>query len=253
MGILISIIIGVVVVTLFIILNARNLKKLEKLDDFSEEISEREDFEEDDNENTGFLENKSEYQEEINDRDMFGKETVSMNNSTKSLEYSEEENIEYSKHIYFAKEDMASGNFKGARKKLEKAAKISMRGNYELGKYYYYYENDIQNSKKMLSSAFNGGIKEAAYYLGLLEEKSGSFEAAKDWYNAGAEKGDITSIVKLGKNAEEQEDYENAEKFYLKLAGTKDAEAMYNIVRLYFKQNMIEKVTEWQQKILNES
>lgn len=253
MGILISIIIGVVVVTLFIILNARNLKKLEKLDDFSEEISEREDFEEDDNENTGFLENKSEYQEEINDRDMFGKETVSMNNSTKSLEYSEEENIEYSKHIYFAKEDMASGNFKGARKKLEKAAKISMRGNYELGKYYYYCENDIQNSKKMLSSAFNGGIKEAAYYLGLLEEKSGSFEAAKDWYNAGAEKGDITSIVKLGKNAEEQEDYENAEKFYLKLAGTKDAEAMYNIVRLYFKQNMIEKVTEWQQKILNES
>ena len=120
------------------------------------------------------------------------------------------QDIEYLKHIYFAKENIISGNFKEARKRLEKAAKISMRGNYELGKYYYYCENDIQNSKKMFSSAYNGGIKEAAYYLGLLEEKSGNFDAAKDWYNTGAEKGDIMSIVKLGKTAEAQEDYENA-------------------------------------------
>ncbi len=253
MGILVSIIIGIVAITLFIILNARNLKKLEKMDDFSEEIREREDFEEDENENADFLENQTEYQEEIDDRDMLGEETVSINNSPKSVENIGEENIEYSKHIYFAKEDITSGNFKDARKRLERAAKISMRGNYELGKYYYYCENDIQNSKKMSSYAYNGGIKEAAYYLGLLEEKSGNLEAAKDWYNAGAEKGDIMSIVKLGKTAEEQEDYENAEKFYLKLADTKDAKAMYNIVRLYFKQNMIEKVLEWQQKLLNES
>lgn len=230
MGILISIIVGIGSIALFIILNARNSKKMEELDDFAGEMKERKAFKE--NNNTDFLENAYKYQKKMNS---YGQD------------------IEYSKHIYFAEENIISGNFKEARKRLEKAAKISMRGNYELGKYYYYCENDIQNSKKMFSSAYNGGIKEAAYYLGLLEEKSRNFDAAKDWYNTGAEKGDIMSIVKLGKTAEAQEDYENAEKFYLKLAGTKDAKAMYNIVRLYFKQNMIEKVVEWQQKLLNES
>lgn len=54
---------------------------------------------------------------------------------------------------------------------------------------------------------------------------------------AGAENGEINSIIRLGKIAEEKKDYEEAESIYLKIADTKNAELIYNLVRIYFKQN----------------
>ena len=69
---------------------------------------------------------------------------------------------------------------------------------------------------------------------------------------AGAENGEINSIIRLGKIAEEKKDYEEAESIYLKIADTKNAELIYNLVRIYFKQNKREKIMEWQEKLLNE-
>ena len=93
MGILISIIVGIGSIALFIILNARNSKKMEELDDFAGEMKERKAFKE--NNNTDFLENEYKYQKKMN---------------------SYWQDIEYLKHIYFAKENIISGNFKEARK-----------------------------------------------------------------------------------------------------------------------------------------
>ena len=90
------------------------------------------------------------------------------------------------------------------------------------------------------------------YYIGLIEEESGNYEIAKGWYVAGAENGEINSIIRLGKIAEEKKDYEEAESIYLKIADTKNAELIYNLVRIYFKQNKREKILEWQEKLLNE-
>ena len=62
----------------------------------------------------------------MNNTDWFGQKSVSINDiveldySQKSVEYSEEENLEYSKHIYFARENIIGGNFKIARKNLGK-------------------------------------------------------------------------------------------------------------------------------------
>ena len=64
MGILISIIVGIGSIALFIILNARNSKKMEELDDFAGEMKERKAFKE--NNNTDFLENAYKYQKKMN-------------------------------------------------------------------------------------------------------------------------------------------------------------------------------------------
>ena len=121
-----------------------------------------------------------------------------------------------------------------------------------LGKFYYYCKKDRQNAVSMFSFAYNDGVKEAAYYLGMIEEIEGNTQLALDWYNEGMKKGDINSTIRLGKIAEENKDYEKAEELYLKTIDTKDARIIYNLVNLYFKQNRKEKVVEWQKKLLNE-
>ena len=238
MEIVISIIIGIAIV--FIMINFINRKKMDEFDDFSRKKENKENKEETDN------------------VDRFGHKITSIDDIVEvdySQNYEEndkERDRKYRHIIFFAYENIISGNYRMAREKLEMAAGLKARGNYELGKFYYYCKSDNQNAVNMFRFAYNDGINEAVYYLGKIEEESGNIELAIDWYNEGAKKGDINSITRLGKIAEEKNDYKKAEEFYLKAADTKDAGEIYNLVNLYFKQDRRQKVVEWQKKLMNE-
>lgn len=221
-------------------MNFRNRKRMYEFDDFSRKKENMENEEESDN------------------VDRFGHRVVSIDDIVE-VDYSqnyegneEERNEEYQKSIFFAHQSIILGNFERAKKELERAAGLKMRGNYDLGKFYYYCKKDIQNAINMFNFAYNDGVKEAAYYLGMIEEREGNTQLALDWYNEGMKKGDINSTIRLGKIAEENKDYEKSEELYLKAIDTKDARIIYNLVNLYFKQNRKEKVVEWQKKLLNE-
>ena len=238
MEIVISIIIGIAIV--FIMINFINQKKMDEFDDFSRKKENKENKEETDN------------------VDRFGHRVVSIDDIVE-VDYSQnyegndkERDRKYRHIIFFAYENIISGNYRIAREELEMAAGLKARGNYELGKFYYYCKSDNQNAVNMFRFAYNDGINEAVYYLGKIEEESGNIELAMDWYNEGAKKGDINSITRLGKIAEEKNDYKKAEEFYLKAADTKDAVGIYNLVNLYFKQDRRQKVVEWQKKLMNE-
>jgi len=240
MEILISVLIVVIGIVILIIMNFRNRKRMYEFDDFSRKKENMENEEESDN------------------VDRFGHRVVSIDDIVE-VDYSqnyegneEERNEEYQKSIFFAHQSIILGNFERAKKELERAAGLKMRGNYELGKFYYYCKKDIQNAINMFNFAYNDGVKEAAYYLGMIEEREGNTQLALDWYNEGMKKGDINSTIRLGKIAEENKDYEKSEELYLKAIDTKDARIIYNLVNLYFKQNRKEKVVEWQKKLLNE-
>ena len=239
MEILIAVLIVVIGIVILIIMNFRNRKKMYEFDDFSRKKENRENEEESDN------------------VDRFGHRVVSIDDIVEvdylqNYEGNEEErNEEYQKSIFFAHQSIILGNFERAKKELERAAGLKMRGNYELGKFYYYCKKDIQNAINMFNFAYNDGVKEAAYYLGMIEEGAENDGLAQDWYNEGAKNGEINSIIRLGKIAEEKKNYEEAESIYLKIADTKNAELIYNLVRIYFKQNKREKILEWQEKLLN--
>lgn len=240
MEILISVLIVVIGIVILIIMNFRNRKRMYEFDDFSRKKENMENEEESDN------------------VDRFGHRVVSIDDIVE-VDYSqnyegneEERNEEYQKSIFFAHQSIILGNFERAKKELERAAGLKMRGNYDLGKFYYYCKKDIQNAINMFNFAYNDGVKEAAYYLGMIEEREGNTQLALDWYNEGMKKGDINSTIRLGKIAEENKDYEKSEELYLKAIDTKDARIIYNLVNLYFKQNRKEKVVEWQKKLLNE-
>ena len=126
MEIVIAIIIGIAIV--FIMMNFRNRKKMDEYDNFSRE-----------------RENKNRKNDEETDNvDRFGHRVVSIDDIVE-IDYSnnyhgsdEARNEEYQKIIFYAYEDMFFGDFKRAKEKLEKASSLSIKGNYELGKFYYY-------------------------------------------------------------------------------------------------------------------
>ena len=258
-------------------MNFRNRKKMDEFNDFSREMQEREkrkrkvheiekyeaeeraSFSESDyDENRISLESVPKQNEKTANIDKFGVKIVSLDDIVTEdygkdfIEYDKKESEEYQENIRTANIFIMSGFFGEARDRIAESLKFSQRANYELGKYYYYCEKDNQSAVNALNLAYNSGIKEAMYYIGMIEEESGNYEIAKGWYMAGAENGEINSIIRLGKIAEEKKDYEEAESIYLKIADTKNAELIYNLVRIYFKQNKREKILEWQEKLLNE-
>ena len=258
-------------------MNFRNRKKMDEIDDFSREMQEREKrkrkvreiekYEAEErasfsesvyNENRISSESVPKQNEKTANIDKFGVKIVSLDDIVTEdygkdfIEYDKKESEEYQENIRTANIFIMSGFFGEARDRIAESLKFSQRANYELGKYYYYCEKDNQSAVNTLNLAYNSGIKEAMYYIGLIEEESGNYEIAKGWYVAGAENGEINSIIRLGKIAEEKKDYEEAESIYLKIADTKNAELIYNLVRIYFKQNKREKILEWQEKLLNE-
>ena len=277
MEILISVLIVVIGIVILIIMNFRNRKKMDEIDDFSREMQEREkrkrkvreiekykaeeraSFSESAyNENRISSESVPKQNGKTSNVDTLGMKIVSLDDIVTEdygkdfIEYDKKESEEYQKNIRTANIFIMSGFFGEARDRIVESLKVSQRANYELGKYYYYCEKDNQSAVNALNLAYNSGIKEAMYYIGLIEEESGNYEIAKGWYVAGAENGEINSIIRLGKIAEEKKDYEEAESIYLKIADTKNAELIYNLVRIYFKQNKREKILEWQEKLLNE-
>ena len=277
MEILISVLIVVIGIVILIIMNFRNRKKMDEFDDFSREMQEREKrkrkvreiekYEAEErasfsesayDENRISLESEPKQNEKTANVDKFGVKIVSLDDIVTEdygkdfIEYDKKESEEYQENIRTANIFIMSGFFVEARDRIAESLKFSQRANYELGKYYYYCEKDNQSAVNALNLAYNSGIKEAMYYIGLIEEESGNYEIAKGWYVAGAENDEINSIIRLGKIAEEKEDYEEAESIYLKIADTKNAELIYNLVRIYFKQNKREKILEWQEKLLNE-
>ncbi|WP_455045438.1 tetratricopeptide repeat protein [Leptotrichia trevisanii] len=277
MEILISVLIVVIGIVILIIMNFRNRKKMDEFDDFSREMQEREkrkrkvreiekyeaeekaSFSESDyDENRISLESVPKQNEKTANIDKFGVKIVSLDDIVTEdygkdfIEYDKKESEEYQENIRTANIFIMSGFFGETRDRIVESLKFSQRANYELGKYYYYCEKDNQSAVNALNLAYNSGIKETMYYIGLIEEESGNYEIAKGWYVAGAENGEINSIIRLGKIAEEKKDYEEAESIYLKIADTKNAELIYNLVRIYFKQNKREKILEWQEKLLNE-
>ncbi len=110
----------------------------------------------------------------------------------------------------------------------------------------------------MFSSAYNGGIKEAAYYLGDYSDSiEEDVEGAAKWCKAGQKMGDIKSTYELailyecisefGKT--EEEVYE----IYEGIANMKYAPAMYDMMNYVIDLGDERKVKEWAFKILNES
>lgn len=165
----------------------------------------------------------------------------------------EEENIfEYNQNIKKVWNFIKKGEFEEAKNILEKLKKLHRMGYYELGKYYYFCEEDTSKAENNLYIAFENGVVKAGYYLGLLEEES-NINLSRNWYVTSfnfSEK----SVMKLFYFAIREENFWAIDGyFYYLLQYGKNAINLYEFAKYYFWRNDFEKIKEIQEKLTSKS
>ncbi len=172
---------------------------------------------------------------------------------TKSVVNEEENVFEYNQNVKKVNDFIKKGEFKRAGNVLDEMKGLHRMGYYELGKYYYFCERDLSKAESNLYIAFENGIIKAGYYLGLLEEKSGNINLARNWYVTSFNFSE-ESIMKLFYFAiREQNFWEIDGYFYYLLQYGESAKNLYEFAKYYFWRNDFEKIREIQNKLLNES
>ena len=174
----------------------------------------------------------------------------------RKIEYTvdEEKNIlEYNKNFKKVENFIKNGEFTKAKKILEKMKKLHRMGYYELGKYYYFCENDLSKAESNLYIAFENGIIKAGYYLGLLEEKSGNMNLARNWYVTSFNFAE-QSVMKLFYIAIMEQNFWAIDGyFYYILQYGENAKNLYEFAKYYFWSKNFEKIKEIQNKLRSES
>ena len=166
----------------------------------------------------------------------------------------EEGNIlEYNKNLKKVENFIKNGEFTKAKKILKKMRKLHRMGYYELGKYYYFCEGNLSKAESNLYIAFENGIIKAGYYLGLLEEKSGNMNLARNWYVTSFNFSE-QSIMKLFYIAIMEQNFWAIDGyFYYILQYGENARNLYEFAKYYFWGKNFEKIKEIQDKLTNGS
>ena len=172
---------------------------------------------------------------------------------TKSVVNEEENVFEYNQKIKKVNDFIKKGEFKRARNVLDEMKRLHRMGYYELGKYYYFCERDLSKAESNLYIAFENGIIKAGYYLGLLEEKSGNINLARNWYVTSFNFSE-ESVMKLFYFAIREQNFWAIDGyFYYLLQYGESAKNLYEFAKYYLWRNDFEKIREIQYKLLNES
>ena len=166
----------------------------------------------------------------------------------------EEGNIlEYNKNLKKVENFIKNGEFTKAKKILKKMRKLHRMGYYELGKYYYFCEGNLSKAESNLYIAFENGIIKAGYYLGLMEEKSGNMNLARNWYVTSFNFSE-QSIMKLFYIAIMEQNFWAIDGyFYYILQYGENARNLYEFAKYYFWGKNFEKIKEIQDKLTNGS
>ena len=100
-------------------------------------------------------------------------------------------------------------------------------------------DQDIPQAEKLLQQAFALKSGDAAFRLGMIEERlrgeEPDFEKAYEWFQKASELGQASAFKKLADYAlaEKKGSKEEAFKLYQTAAGLQSAEAAYDLARLY--------------------
>lgn len=172
---------------------------------------------------------------------------------TKSVVDEEKNVFGYNQNIKKVNDFIKKGEFKRARNVLDEMKRLHRMGYYEIGKYYYFCERDLSKAESNLYIAFENGIVKAGYYLGLLEEKSGNINLARNWYVTSFNFSE-ESVMKLFYFAIREQNFWAIDGyFYYLLQYGESAKNLYEFAKYYFWRNDAEKIKEIQNKLLNES
>ena len=144
------------------------------------------------------------------------------------------------------------GNYKNAEKYYEEAKKYD-NGAYLSIAYLYYNFIDKNEGEKKYKIAYDKGNSQAAYILGSIAYKKGNFNLAKEWYLKGIEKGDKFSNIDLGKLLISENKIDEAKKYLLKVEDGNDAEGIYYLMTIYYREKNKSKIHSLKEKMFGKN
>ena len=162
------------------------------------------------------------------------------------------EDKKYLKLISLGDVERDEGNYKNAEKYYEEAKKYD-NGAYLSIAYLYYNFIDKNEGEKKYKIAYDKGISQAAYILGSIAYRKGNFNLAKEWYLKGIEKGDKFSNIDLGKLLISENKIDEAKKYLLKAENGNDAEGIYYLMTIYYREKNKGKIHSLKEKMFEKN
>ena len=162
------------------------------------------------------------------------------------------EDKKYLKLISLGDVERDEGNYKNAEKYYEEAKKYD-NGAYLSIAYLYYNFIDKNEGEKKYKIAYDKGISQAAYILGSIAYRKGNFNLAKEWYLKGIEKGDKFSNIDLGKLLISENKIDEAKKYLLKVEDGNDAEGIYYLMTIYYREKNKSKIHSLKEKMFEKN
>ena len=173
-------------------------------------------------------------------------------NCSKPTNRVKNEDKKYLKLISLGDVERDEGNYKNAEKYYEEAKKYD-NGAYLSIAYLYYNFIDKNEGEKKYKIAYDKGISQAAYILGSIAYKKGKFNLAKEWYLKGIEKGDKFSNIDLGKLLISENKINEAKKYLLKVEDGNDAEGIYYLMTIYYRERNKSKIHSLKEKMFEKN
>ena len=162
------------------------------------------------------------------------------------------EDKKYLKLISLGDVERDEGNYKNAEKYYEEAKKYD-NGAYLSIAYLYYNFIDKNEGEKKYKIAYDKGISQAAYILGSIAYRKGNFNLAKEWYLKGIEKGDKFSNIDFGKLLISENKIDEAKKYLLKAENGNDAEGIYYLMTIYYREKNKGKIHSLKEKMFEKN
>ena len=162
------------------------------------------------------------------------------------------EDKKYLKLISLGDVERDEGNYKNAEKYYEEAKKYD-NGAYLSIAYLYYNFIDKNEGEKKYKIAYDKGNSQAAYILGSIAYKKGNFNLAKEWYLKGIKKGDKFSNIDLGKLLISENKIDEAKKYLLKVEDGNDAEGIYYLMTIYYREKNKSKIHSLKEKMFGKN
>ncbi len=171
---------------------------------------------------------------------------------SKSTNRVKNEDKKYLELISLGDVERDEGNYKNAEKYYEEAKKYD-NGAYLSIAYLYYNFIDKNEGEKKYKIAYDKGNSQAAYILGSIAYKKGNLNLAKEWYLKGIEKGDKFSNIDLGKLLISENKIDEAKKYLLKAENGNDAEGIYYLMTIYYREKNKSKIHSLKEKMFGKN
>ena len=135
-------------------------------------------------------------------------------------------------------------NFSEAEKEEKERIKYSQDELVNLAGFYNVF-GDKSAGKRLFKEAYEKGLKDSIYYMGVIEFEEGNLEKAREYFKESAIKENRAEAqIGYADKLKEEENIEEAVKWYKKAAEQKEAEALIKLCSYYLDKRDIEKANE---------